>query len=97
MPRANEPNFLSNKYDKCDYIKSIIEFKNVSKLDDEFLTRIFDEIRMQQASKKIRSVYGQEISQSQKQRNLKKISIKRILNCFMRMTAICVESENVGR
>lgn len=54
--------FVFDKYGKSDYIKSIIEFKNVSKLDDEFLIRIFDEIRTQQASKKIRSVYGQEVA-----------------------------------
>lgn len=64
--------FIFDKYDKSDYIKSIIEFKNVSKLDDEFLTRIFEEIRMQQASKKIRSVYGQEVASIHEAEEFKK-------------------------
>ena len=53
--------FAFDRYGKSDYIKSIIEFKNVSNLDAEFLNRIFDEIRAQQATKKIRKVYGQEV------------------------------------
>ena len=64
--------FIFDKYGKSDYIKSIIEFKNVSKLDDEFLIRIFDEIRMQQASKKIRSVYGQEVASIQETEKFEK-------------------------
>lgn len=54
--------FVFDRYGKSDYIKSIIEFKNVSNLDDEFLIRIFDEIRAQQATKKIKNVYGQEVA-----------------------------------
>lgn len=64
--------FIFDKYNKSDYIKSIIKFKNVSKLDDEFLTRIFDEIRMQQASKKIRNVYGEEVSSIQEAEKFEK-------------------------
>ena len=64
--------FVFDKYGKSDYIKSIIEFKNVSKLDDEFLIRIFDEIRTQQASKKIRSVYGQEVASIQEAEKFEK-------------------------
>ena len=45
--------------------KSIIEFKNLSRLDDDFLVRIFDEIRAFQAAKKIKSVHGQEVSSIQ--------------------------------
>lgn len=64
--------FIFDKYNKSDYIKSIIKFKNVSKLDDEFLTRIFDEIRMQQASKKIRNVYGEEVASIQEAKKFEK-------------------------
>lgn len=64
--------FIFDKYNKSDYIKSIIKFKNVSKLDDEFLTRIFDEIRMQQASKKIRNVYGEEVASIQEAEKFEK-------------------------
>ena len=64
--------FVFDKYGKSDYIKSTIEFKNVSKLDDEFLIRIFDEIRTQQASKKIRSVYGQEVASIQEAEKFEK-------------------------
>ena len=48
--------FAFDRYGKSDYIKSIIEFKNVSNLDAEFLNRIFDEICAQQATKKIKNV-----------------------------------------
>ena len=75
--------FVFDKYGKNDYIKSIIEFKNVSKLDDEFLIRIFDEIRTQQASKKSEVYMGKKLLQSKKQRNLKKIYIGKILNCLL--------------
>ena len=54
--------FITDKYEKADYICSIIEFKNIEQLDEEFLTRIFDEIRTQQAAKKIRNVCGEEIA-----------------------------------
>lgn len=64
--------FIFDKYDKSDYIKAIIEFKNVSQLDDEFLIRIFDEIRMQQASKKIRCVHGQEVASIQEAEKFEK-------------------------
>lgn len=57
--------FVVDKYGKSDYIKSIIEFKNLSRLDDDFLVRIFDEIRAFQAAKKIKSVHGQEVSSIQ--------------------------------
>ena len=64
--------FVFDRYGKSDYIKSIIEFKNVSNLDDEFLTRIFDEIRTQQASKKINNIYGQEVASIQETEKFKK-------------------------
>lgn len=54
--------FIHDRYGKSDYIKSIIDFKNVARLNDEFLTRIFDEIRAQQTAKKIRNVYGEEVT-----------------------------------
>ncbi|MBE6984705.1 MAG: hypothetical protein E7434_03655 [Ruminococcaceae bacterium] len=46
--------FVIDSYQKSDYIKSIIEFKNVNRLDESFLNRIFDEIRILQAAKKYR-------------------------------------------
>ena len=52
--------------------KPIIEFKNVSKLDAEFLNRIFDEICAQQATKKIKNVYGQEVASIQETEKLEK-------------------------
>ena len=64
--------FAFDRYGKSDYIKSIIEFKNVSNLDAEFLNRIFDEIRAQQATKKIRNVYGQEVASIQETEKLEK-------------------------
>ena len=57
--------FVFDRYGKSDYIKSIIEFKSIDLLDDEFLVHIFEEIRMQQASKKIKNVYGQEVASIQ--------------------------------
>ena len=41
-------------------------------LDAEFLNRIFDEIRAQQATKKIRNVYGQEVASIQETEKLEK-------------------------
>lgn len=64
--------FIFDKYNKSDYIKSIIKFKNVSKLNDEFLTQIFDEIRMKQATKKIRNVYGEEVASIQEAEKFEK-------------------------
>lgn len=64
--------FVFDRYGKSDYIKSIIEFKNVSNLDDEFLIRIFDEIRTQQASRKIRNVHGQEVASIQEAEKIEK-------------------------
>lgn len=57
--------FVFDHYGKSDYIKSIIEFKNLNRLDESFLVRIFDEIRTQQASKKIKCVFGEEVSSIQ--------------------------------
>lgn len=57
--------FVFDHYGKSDYIKSIIEFKNLNRLDESFLVRIFDEIRAQQASKKIKCVFGEEVSSIQ--------------------------------
>ena len=54
--------FVIDSYQKSDYIKSIIEFKNVNRLDESFLNRIFDEIRILQAAKKIPNVYNQEVN-----------------------------------
>lgn len=64
--------FVFDRYGKSDYIKSIIEFKDIARLDDEFLAHIFDEIRTQQASKKIRNVYGQEVTSIQEAERLGK-------------------------
>lgn len=57
--------FVFDHYGKSDYIKSIIEFKNLNRLDESFLVRIFDEIRTQQASKKIKCVFGEEVTSIQ--------------------------------
>lgn len=53
--------FVIDHFNKADYIRSIIEFKNIDRLDDDFLNCIFDEIRNQQATKKIRNVFGEEL------------------------------------
>lgn len=55
-------NFVIDNYGKADYIRCIIQFKSLSKLDDTFLAKIFEEIRAKQASKKIANVYGQSVS-----------------------------------
>lgn len=57
--------FITDRYNKSDYIKSIIEFKNLSSLRDEFLIRIFEEIQAKQAVKKISNVNGVEVSSIQ--------------------------------
>ena len=54
--------FITDRYNKSEYIKSIIKFKNLSSLKDEFLIRIFEEIRAKQAVKKISNVDGVEVS-----------------------------------
>lgn len=69
--------FAFDRYGKSDYIKSIIEFKNVSNLDAEFLNRIFDEIRAQQATKKSEMYMAKKLPQFKKQKNLKKHLQKR--------------------
>ncbi len=57
--------FVTDCYNKSDYIRSIVEFKNINQLDDPFLSKIFDEIRNYQALKKIKNVYGTELSSIQ--------------------------------
>ena len=57
--------FITDRYNKSEYIKSIIKFKNLSSLKDEFLIRIFEEIRAKQAVKKISNVDGAEVSSIQ--------------------------------
>ena len=52
----------ADRYDKADYIRTIIQFKRIEDLSEEFLNRIFDEIRAAQAIKKIRNVYGETVS-----------------------------------
>jgi len=64
--------FVFDRYGKSDYVRSIIEFKNVARLEDEFLTRIFDEIRILQAAKKIKNVYGNEVASIQEAEQLGK-------------------------
>lgn len=58
----NKVVFIIDRYQKADYIKSIIAFKNVEHLDNAFLNKIFDEIRVLQSAKKIPNVYNQEVS-----------------------------------
>lgn len=58
----NKVVFIVDRYHKADYIKSIIEFKNVNRLDEVFLNKIFDEIRILQSAKKIPNVYNQEVN-----------------------------------
>ena len=57
--------FIIDNFQKAEYIKSIIEFKNVNRLDDAFLNKIFDEIRVLQSAKKIPNVYNQEVNSIQ--------------------------------
>lgn len=64
--------FVFDRYGKSDYIRSIIQFKNVARLEDEFLTRIFEEIRILQAAKKIKNVYGNEVASIQEAEQLGK-------------------------
>lgn len=64
--------FITDRYNKSDYIKSIIEFKNLSSLKDEFLIRIFEEIRAKQAVKKIPNVNGVEVNTIQEVASLGK-------------------------
>lgn len=64
--------FISDQYSKSDYIKSIVKFKNLSRLNDEFLIRIFEEIRARQAAKKIRNVNGIELNSIQEAESLQK-------------------------
>ena len=54
--------FVTDRYEKADYIRAIIQFKNIADMTDEFLNRIFDEIRSTQAIKKIRNVYGETVT-----------------------------------
>lgn len=58
----NTVNFVVDNYGKADYIKRIIQFKSLSKLDDAFLTKIFDEIRAKQSTKKISNINGKSVS-----------------------------------
>ena len=55
-------NFVVDNYGQADYIRRIIKFRSVENLSDEFLTKIFDEIRIKQASKKITNVHGLTLS-----------------------------------
>lgn len=64
--------FITDRYNKSEYIKSIIKFKNLSSLKDEFLIRIFEEIRAKQAVKKISNVDGVEVSSIQEAATLGK-------------------------
>ena len=64
--------FITDRYNKSEYIKSIIKFKNLSSLKDEFLIRIFEEIRAKQAVKKISNVNGVEVSSIQEAAGLGK-------------------------
>ena len=57
--------FITDRYNKSEYINSIIKFKNLSSLKDDFLIRIFEEIRAKQAVKKISNVNGVEVSSIQ--------------------------------
>ena len=68
----SEVTFVADKYGKADYIRSIIEFKDMDRLDEIFLTHIFDEIRMQQAAKKIRNVCGEVVTSIQDSERFKK-------------------------
>lgn len=57
--------FIIDSYQNADYIKSIIEFKNIDHLDDAFLIKIFDEIRVLQSAKKIPNVYNKTVNSIQ--------------------------------
>jgi len=54
--------FVTDRYSKSDYIRAIIQFKRMEDLNEAFLNRIFDEIRMAQAQKKINNVYGKSVA-----------------------------------
>lgn len=61
----NDVIFIIDKYNKSDYIKSIIEFKDIKYIEDNFLIKIFDEIRALQSAKKIPNVYNEEVASIQ--------------------------------
>lgn len=54
--------FVVDRCEKAEYIRAIIQFKNLDRLTDEFLNRIFEEIQAQQATKKIKNVCGAKVS-----------------------------------
>ena len=64
--------FVFDRYNKSDYIKAIIKFRSLTYLDDVFFTRIFDEVRIQQASKKIKNVNGLEVASIKETEKLEK-------------------------
>lgn len=64
--------FIIDRCQKADYIKSIIEFKNIDHLDDAFLIKIFDEIRVLQSAKKIPNVYNKTVNSIQEAQTFNK-------------------------
>ncbi len=54
--------FITDRYQKFEYIKDIVLFKNASFKTDEFFTLIFDEIRVSQSGKKIKNISGKSVS-----------------------------------
>lgn len=63
---------IEDSYKRVEYIRNIIQFKNLDKLEDEFLEKIFNEIRVLQAAKKIYNVYGQTLNSLQDTVNFNK-------------------------
>ena len=54
--------FVTDRYQKFEYVKDILLFKNASPKSDEFFTCIFDEIRVTQSGKKIKNVTGKSVA-----------------------------------
>lgn len=72
--------FVVDKYGKSDYIKSIIEFKNLSRLDDDFLCGFLMKLEHFKQRKKLKVYMDKRSLLFKKQKNLIKTSIGRILN-----------------
>lgn len=81
--------FVTNRYEKSDYIKGVIQFKNIKNVDDTFLIKIFEEIRAMQSAKKICNVNGQTVA------NLKE-ALKFNKNIYRRDIEMLIVNRLVG-
>lgn len=54
--------FVTDRYQKFEYVKDVIIFKDSDLKSDEFFTHIFDEIRVIQSGKKIKNIAGKSVA-----------------------------------